>query len=96
MPGDVRRPTGAARTSCAEGAPHAARSRSPSPGPDLAQADAYSTAALALGADAPALLAELDAAGFPSLLVRAGGEIVASASWPGLNHRPARPLETTT
>jgi len=57
--------------------------------PDLARADAYSTAALALGADAPALLDDLDADGFPSLLVRADGEIVASAGWPGLHHGPA-------
>jgi thiamine biosynthesis lipoprotein len=55
-------------------------------GPDLARADAYSTAALALGADAGALLDDLDADGFPSLLVRADGELVASARWPGVHH----------
>jgi FAD:protein FMN transferase len=55
-------------------------------GPDLARADAYSTAALALGAQAGPLLAELDAAGFPSLLVRADGEIVATPRWPGQHH----------
>jgi thiamine biosynthesis lipoprotein len=55
-------------------------------GPDLARADAYSTAALALGAQAGPLLAELDADGFPSLLVRADGEIVATPGWPGEQH----------
>ena len=55
-------------------------------GPDLARADAYSTAALALGAEALPLLRELDAEGFSSLLVRADGELFASPTWPGLHH----------
>ena len=57
-------------------------------GPDLARADAYSTAALALGAAATALLDDLDRDGFGSLLVRADGEVVASRGWPGVHHRP--------
>jgi thiamine biosynthesis lipoprotein len=61
-------------------------------GPDLARADAYATAAVALGADAPPLLAELDADGFPSLVVRADGTVEASPGWPGLHQRP-RALE---
>ena len=61
-------------------------------GPDLARADAYSTAALALGADATDLLDDLDADAFPSLLVRDDGEIVASRTWPGLHrHHPTTP-----
>jgi len=59
-------------------------------GPDLARADAYSTAALALGHDAPELLRDLDADGFPSLLVRADGTILASPRWPGLHHGAVR------
>ena len=59
--------------------------------PDLARADAYSTAALALGAEAPGLLRDLDAAGCPSLLVRADGEVLASAHWPGLHQGHADP-----
>lgn len=55
-------------------------------GPDLARADAYATAALALGAGAGALLDDLDADGFPSLLVGADGEIRPSAHWPGVHH----------
>ena len=41
------------------GRPPAACSRSPSPGPDLAVADAYATAAFAMGADGPAWTAGL-------------------------------------
>jgi thiamine biosynthesis lipoprotein len=59
-------------------------------GPDLARADAYSTAALALGAEAPPVLRDLDGDGFPSLLVRADGELLASAGWPGLHHGAAQ------
>jgi thiamine biosynthesis lipoprotein len=55
-------------------------------GPSLALADAYSTAALALGADAGDLLRELDLEGFSSLLVRSDGGVFASAGWPGLHH----------
>ena len=65
----------------------AARSRSPSSAPSLALADAYSTAALALGADAPDLLRDLDADGFPSLHVRADGEVLVTPGWPGLHQR---------
>jgi thiamine biosynthesis lipoprotein len=53
--------------------------------PDLAHADAYSTAALALGAGATDLLRDLDADGCPSLLVRADAEIIASPGWPGVH-----------
>ena len=55
-------------------------------GVDLARADAYSTAGLALGREAGALLDELDGEGFPSLRVRADGEILATAHWPGVHH----------
>jgi FAD:protein FMN transferase len=58
-------------------------------GPDLARADAYSTAALALGSDAPALLDELDAEGFSSLLVSAEGDVVRSRAWPGVHQAVA-------
>lgn len=58
-------------------------------GPDAARADAYSTAALALGADAPGLLDALDRDGFASLLVLADGTIRVSAGWPGEHQRPA-------
>jgi thiamine biosynthesis lipoprotein len=55
-------------------------------GPDLTRADAYSTAALALGAGAGPLLRDLDADGFPSLVVRDDGHLMASAAWPGERH----------
>jgi thiamine biosynthesis lipoprotein len=51
-------------------------------GPDLGLADAYATAALAMGVDAPAWLATLD--GHEAYLVDAGGNEWATAGWPGL------------
>ena len=65
-------------------------------GPDLARADAYATAALALGDEAEPLLEGLDGEGFPSLLVLADGRVRASAGWPGLHQRPAAHLEVAS
>jgi thiamine biosynthesis lipoprotein len=55
-------------------------------GPDLARADAFSTAALALGSGAGDLLGQLDTDGYPSLLVREDGSVLPSRNWPGLHH----------
>jgi thiamine biosynthesis lipoprotein len=49
-------------------------------GPDLGLADAYSTAAFALGADGPAWLARID--GYESYTVRSDGSVVATAGFP--------------
>jgi thiamine biosynthesis lipoprotein len=51
-------------------------------GADLGLADAYATAALAMGFDAPAWLATLD--GYEAYVVDAGGNEWATAAWPGL------------
>jgi thiamine biosynthesis lipoprotein len=49
-------------------------------GPDLGLADAYSTAAFALGADGPSWLARID--GYESYTVFADGSVVATAGFP--------------
>jgi thiamine biosynthesis lipoprotein len=51
-------------------------------GPDLAQADAFATAALAMGFGAPAWLATLD--GYEAYAVDAGGREWATLGWPRL------------
>ncbi len=52
-------------------------------GPELATADAYATAAFAMGADGPAWTATLPA-GFAALTILAGDEVVATAGWAAL------------
>ena len=50
-------------------------------GPDLATADAYATAAFAMGADAPAWTARLD--GYEAMTIRADGAVFKTVGFPG-------------
>lgn len=52
-------------------------------GPELARADAFATAAVALGEDAPGLLESLDQDGWASLAVFADGRLWSSAHFEG-------------
>ncbi|WP_248837011.1 FAD:protein FMN transferase [Frankia sp. AgKG'84/4] len=52
-------------------------------GPDLTLADAFATGALAAGWRAPALLADLAAAGWAWLVIDAAGRLTCSAGFPG-------------
>lgn len=53
-------------------------------GPDLGRADAYATAALAMGAAAPQWLAGLSGSGYESAIIAADGEAMCSPGWTGL------------
>lgn len=65
------------------GAPATALASVTVTGPDLARADAFATAGVALGDDAPGLLESLDADGWTSLVVFADGRLWSSAHFEG-------------
>ena len=49
-------------------------------GPELATADAYATAAFAMGRDGPAWTAQLD--GYEAMTILAGDRVVSTAGFP--------------